>query len=332
MVKPGEQNPPSNFDARADNAALALRQGLQRQGRQVPDRAPVEVDSRGNPPPPPPPAGSYAAQNLELARRAQAAQLPQPGQRAEDAMDEGIDPQGQPPQPAAERHSTRAEQRIQELVTQLREKDQALQTALEQGKRATETATQFQARLQSLEQQHQAMLQRNLESLDPETRAQVMQDARLSQRLDEFEQRVLGRIAPQLEHLQQTAAQQEMHALAQKYPGFNYQLHAPLIDRFRARNPACSIEQAFRAVAEPEEIAPRSPTRAQAIPPIVPPGNGVQGAPRYAPQAQPRQQSADEQLVEESRRIAALRRDSDPAKQKEGLRLADEHLRRRLGG
>jgi hypothetical protein len=36
--------------------------------------------------------------------------------------------------------------------------------------------------------------------------------------------------------------------------------------------------------------------------------------------------------VEESRRIAALRRDTDPAKQKEGLKLIDEHLKKRLGG
>lgn len=330
MVKPGEQNPPSNFDARADNAALALRQGLQRQGRQVPDRAPVEVDAHGNPPPPPPPAGSYAAQ--ALAQRQRQVQLPQPGQRAEDVLDEEVDPQAPSSQPAAERLSSRAEQRIQELVTQLREKDQRLQEAVEMGRRATETATQFQQRLQSLEQQHQAMLQRNLEQLDPETRAQVMADARMQQALGEFEQRIMGRIAPQLDTLQQTAAQAQMHALAQKYPGFSYQLHAPLIDQFRARNPHCSIEQAFRAIAEPEELATHRPTRAQAIPPIVPPGNGVQGAPRYAPQAQPRQQNPDDELVEESRRIAALRRDTDPAKQKEGLRQLDQHLRRRLGG
>lgn len=336
MTQPGAQNTPSNFDARADSAALALRQSVNRQNSRIqgrdpiPESAPVEVDARGNPPPPLPPEGSYQRQAIELARRQQAAQQP----RAEDQMvAQGTPPQQEPAQPAAAAHSPRAEQRIQELVAQLREKDQRLQEAIEMGKRATETATQFQTRLQSLEQQHQTMLQRNLESLDPETRAQVLQDARLSERLDEFEQRVLGRLAPQIEHLQANAAQAEMQALAAVYDGFNYQIHAPLIDKFRAKNPHCSIEQAFRAIAEPEELMPRTAVRATAIPPTVPPGNGAAGSARYVPQAATQPKSnPDEELIEESRRIAELRRSTDPAKQKEGFDLAAAHLRRRLGG
>jgi hypothetical protein len=332
MTKPGDQ-PPSNFGARADSAALALRANLNRQGRQVPDSAPVEVDSRGNPPAPLPPEGSYARQNLELQRRqAQAQQGGQPTPRAEDQPDPPM-PARQTPPPAADQLSGRAEARIQELVAQLRTKDQELQTAMEMGRKATETASQFQARLAQLEQQHQQMLQANLENLDPDTRAQVLMDARLQQRMDEFEQRVLGRIQPKLQHLESTAAQAEMHALSQRYPGFNYQIHAPLIDQFRVRNPHCSIEQAFRAVAEPEELAPRQGARAQAVPPFVPPGNGDLGAARFAHQTAQRQQNNQEdELVEESRRIKKLRASTDPADQKEGLRLTDEHLKRRLSG
>lgn len=327
MTKPGEQ-PPSNFDARADQAALALRGNLNRQGRQIPERAPVEVDANGNPPPKPPPKGSYAEQALEAQLQRTQSRFRQTPEAPEDAGDR----QPTPP-PAEEQPSPRAEQRIQELVTQLRTKDQELQTAIEMGKRATETATQFQGRLTSLEQQHQQMLQANLDNLDPDTRAQVLMDARLQQRMGEMEQSILGKIAPQLRHLESTAAQAEMHALSQKYQGFDYQMHAPLIDQFRARNPHCSIEQAFRAVAEPEELSVRPAARAQAVPPIVPPGNGVQGAPRYAPPAvtRPRPNPEDE-LAEESRRIKELRASTDPAKQKEGLILVDQHLRKRLGG
>lgn len=332
MTKPGDQ-PPSNFDARADHAALALRQGLKRQGRELPDRAPVEVDSNGKPPAPLPPQGSYARQAMELAQRQQAQRLPAPGQaapRAEEMQEQA--PSNPPAQPAAEPTSPRAEARIQELVTQLRAKDQELQQAMEMGKRATETATQFQQRLAQLEQQHQQMLQANLENLDPDTRMQVMADARLQQRMDEFEQRILGRIQPKLAHLETTAAQAEMHALAQKYPGFVYQTHAPLIAQFRESNPRCSIEQAFRAVAEPEELVTRQAARAPAVPPFVPPGNGDLGAARYAPQVQRAQPKPEDELVEESRRIAELRRSTDPAKQKEGMQLLDQHLKRRLGG
>lgn len=333
MAQQGEQNTPSDFDARADNAALALRQTLQRQGRQVADQAPVAVDANGRPPAPLPPQGSYARQAIELQRRQQAAQAQPPvqQQRAEDQPEVVQSMQPQTTQAAPAEHSPRAEHRIQELVAQLREKERALQEAVEMGRRATETATQFQQRLTALEQQHQQMLQQNLDQLDPETRSAVMMDARLQQRLDEAEQRILGRIQPKLQHLESTAAQQEMAALARKYPGFDYQTHARLIDQFRARNPHCSIEQAFRAVAEPEELVLPPTARAQAVPPIVPPGNGHSGAARYVPQEAVRPQARPEdELAEESRRIAELRRSTDPAKQKEGMQLLDQHLRRRL--
>ena len=272
---------------------------------------------------------------MELERRRQASGQPpaagQPPQRAEDMQDPAEPPPQNPPPAADPNTSPRAEARIQELVAQLREKDQALQKSMEMGKQATETATQFQARLQALEQQHQQMLQQNLESLDPETRAAVLADARLSQRLDEFKRDLLGQIAPRLQQLDASAAQAELHALAQKYPGFVYQTHAPLIAQFRASNPRCSIEQAFRAVAEPEELGTRQPARAGAVPPFVPPGNGEHGLARYAPMKKIEAKPEDE-LVEEARRIKELRASTDPAKQKEGMQLLDQHLKRRLGG
>lgn len=327
MTKPGEQ-PPSQFDARADSAALALRANLKGKGREMPDRAPVQVDANGKPPAPLPPQGSYARQALELAQRQQAPG--QPPQRAEDLAQDPA-PESQPPQPDAQPTSPRAEQRIQELVEKLRQKDVELAQAINMGKTATETATQFQQRLQVLEQEHQTMIQQNLDHLDPATRAEVLADARFSKRMDEMEQRIMGRLQPTLSHLTQTAVQQEMSALAQKYPGFNFQVHAPLIEQFRASNPRCSIEQAFRAVAEPEELGTRSASRAQVVPPFVPPGNGDLGTARFTPSRRTEPKPEDE-LVEESRRIAELRRSTDPAKQKEGMQLLDAHLKRRLGG
>lgn len=341
MTKQGAETP-SNFDARADSAAQSLRKTLQRQGRPVSDSSPVEVGPDGKPPAPLPPEGSYVRQAMELQRRAQQEQnivgdQPVAG-TAEQAMDGSPGPKlpatGPAPQKqVAEAISPRAEQRIQELVGQLRQREQELQQALETGKKASETATQFQQRLASLEQQHAQMLQANLDHLDPETRMHVMQDARMAQRLDEFEQRILGRIQPQLKNLETQAARNEMQAISDTYPSFDLQIHGNLIDMFRAKNPHCSIEQAFRAIAEPEELVTRSAARAMAVPPIVPPGNGELAAARYAPQPRnEKQPGPEDELVDESRRIAALRRDTDPAKQKQGMQLIDQHLRKRLGG
>lgn len=340
MTKPGDQ-PPSNFDARADNAALALRQGLKRQGREVPDSAPVEVGSDGKPPAPLPPQGSYARQALELQQRQAQQRQPigdqPPAGTAEQAIDGSmaprLDPQGSPPQrQTPETLSPRAEQRIQELVGQLRQKDQELQTAIEMGKKATETASQFQVRLATLEQQHQQMLQQNLDNLDPETRMQVMQDARMSQMFAEFETRLMGKLSPQLQDLNAQSSRALMKELGEKYPAFDYQIHGPLIDMFRGKNPHCSVEQAFRAVAEPEELVTRTAARARAVPPIVPPGNGDLGAVRYAPRPESQPRHQEDELVEEARRVKELRASTDPAKQKEGMKLVDEHLKRRLGG
>lgn len=202
---------------------------------------------------------------------------------------------------------------------------------MEMGKRATETASQFQQRLTQLEQQHQQMLQANLDNLDPETRMQVMQDARMAQRLDEFERRIINKIQPQLQNLETQASRNEMRDLSDKYPAFDFQIHGPLIDMFRGKNPHCSIEQAFRAIADPDELVTRKTARGQAVPPIVPPGNGDLSSVRYSPRPEPQNQPEDE-LVEESRRIKELRASTDPAKQKEGMMLLDQHLKRRLGG
>jgi len=339
MTKPGEQ-PPSNFDARADNAALALRKTLQRQGRQVADSAPVEVGPDGREPPAPPPQGSYAAQALELQRRQAAAQRKQIGDQPpagtpEQALDGSVAPPvsgGQPPVEPEPATSPRAEKRIQELVEQLRVLDQKHQQAVEDGKKASESANQYQQRLAALEQQHAQMLQANLDNLDPETRMQVMQDARMSQRLDEFEQRIVGRLQPQLRSLENAQARNQMQELAGKYPAFDIQIHGPLIDMFRGKNPHCSIEQAFRAIAQAEELVTRQAAVRRAVPFVAPPGNGELAAARYAPtpEAAPSARAPEAELVEESRRVAALLRDTDPAKRKEGMRQMDEHLKRRL--
>ena len=82
------QPPESQFNQRADNAALALKKQLsQERGVEIPERK-VEVGPDGQPPKPPPPEGSYARQAYDQALAAQAAQqaqavqmMQQPGQQ-----------------------------------------------------------------------------------------------------------------------------------------------------------------------------------------------------------------------------------------------------------
>lgn len=338
MTQPGDKSP-STFTTRADNAALALRKNLQGQGRQVSDSSPVTVGPDGKPPAPLPPEGSYIRQAIELQRRAAEEQKIVGDQPAVGTANQAMDgsmapklPQAPTPQQTPSENSPRAEQRISELVAQLRAKEQELQQAAEASRKYGETAQQLQQRLQDLETQHQSMMQANLDNLDPDTRMQVMQDTRLAQRLNEFEQRILGRIQPQLKNLESQAARNEMQALSDTYPSFDYQIHGPLIDMFRAKNGNCTVEQAFRAIAEPDELVTRAAASAMAVPPIVPPGSGELASARYAPQPVAPAPSPQEELVDESRRIAELRRSLDPKQQKEGMMLLDRHLRRRLGG
>lgn len=253
-----------------------------------------------------------------------------PAQALDGSQAPPLAPVGQTP-PAEAPDSPRAQRRIQELVEQLRAREAELAKALEDGKRYGETLAQAQQRLTALEQQHQQMLQANLDHLDPETRLQVMQDARMREYMDQFEQRILSKVQPQLNQIQTRTARQEMEKLAEKYPAFDLQVHGHLIDSFRGKNPHCSIEQAFRAVAEPEELVTRQQASAQAVPPVVAPGSSSLAHTRYAPQPEPQSDPVAE-AREEAARMAQLRASSDPREQKEGLRAVDDMLRRRVFG
>jgi len=332
----GEQ-PQSQFTARADNAALKLRQRLQQEGRQVADNAPVAVGPDGKPPAPPPPEGSYMSQIVQQQRAEDAHVLgDQPVAGTTEQMIDGSQApplaQGaQPtPEPGQEQLSDNAQRRIRELIAELKAKEQENQQLLDLGRKQGETLAQMQQRMEMLSRQHEQLVQSNLEHLDPETRLQVMQDARIQEALSGMEQRIVSKLAPRLESIEKNNVQAEMMRLGEDYPAFDIQIHGPLIDMFRGKNPHCSIEQAFRAIAEPHELMSRSVASAAAVPPVVPPGNMGQ-RPRYQPEPQAQQSDPEAELVEEAQRLKALRASSDPSEQKAGMNLVHEHLKRRLG-
>lgn len=166
----------------------------------------------------------------------------------------------------------------------------------------------MQARLQSVEQNYQKVIGQNLESLDPETRMAVLQDARMTELMAGIEARLMQRIDPMLKTVRERSAQDDLSRLASKYPGFRVDTHLELIEIFREKNPNCSIEQAFRAIAEPEELV-LNQDRAPAIPPIAMPSPG-NAAPRYVPQPDPKRLTQEEEVELDRQRAFELARSS----------------------
>ena len=330
------QEKPSQFNQRADNAALALKGDISTQiGRDLPSRQ-VEVGPDGRPPKPPPPEGSYARQAYDQARAA-AAQQQQvlgdqpvagtPEQAVDGSQAPPLIPPGTPPQEqAGQPVSDKAQARIQELTQKLRTQEQDMQTFLAQAKEASESNAGLQAQLKSMQEQHAQMLQANLENLDPETRLQVMQDARMSERMDEMERRILSSVMPHVQGLEKSNAQNDMMRLTDKYPAFDLAVHGPSNDMFRGKNPSTSIEQAFKAIAEPEELVTRSVAAAAAVPPVVPPGAGGV-LPRYMPEPQ---SNPEQEMIEEAGRARDLMTSENPRDHKQGLRTFDANIAARL--
>lgn len=303
-------------------------------GQQLQQRS-VPVDEDGQPARPLPPEGSYARQIIERQRAATAAARaaadPQSGAPPDEQH--GSPNNGQPHDPseppADQQLTPNAQERFGRLTQTLRQKDQELQASLAKQKAAEQAAAEAARRAEAAEARLQSVTQQTLEHLSPEDRAAVLQETRLREEVHGMEERIMGRIAPVLDGFQERAVQQDRSKLAAKYAGYDPETHDPLIAAFRERNQSCSIEQAFRAVAEPEELAVRS-GRAPAIPPIANPAPG-NGPPRYVPNQQ--QQTSPEQEIEEDRQRAYQLARSTKAQDRRHVGPAfDRLIRSKLGG
>jgi hypothetical protein len=173
------------------------------------------------------------------------------------------------------------------------------------------------------------MLQSNLENLDPETRMQVMQDARMQEYFAGFKQDILNTLQPQIQGLQENRIHGELMGLADKYPRFDVQIHGPQIEMFRGKYPEVPIEQAFKAIAEPEELVTRGAVSHAAVPPFLAPGGTAPTNSRYVaePQSDPEQEMREESLAWKK-----LLASADPADQRAGARLLEKNMGDRLGG
>jgi hypothetical protein len=321
----------SKFNTRADQAAEALKKSMDLEPQKV------VVGPDGRPPPAPPPEGSYLAMQLEQQRAAAAERQTvlgdQPVAGTVDDLTDGSVAQPAPPEaqqivePAPET-TPNVQKRFSELTRRLRESETARQEAEQKARDTAQTNAELASRMQAIEEQHNKMLQENLDALDPEMRMQVLQDARMQELFAGLKKELFDSIMPHVQGLEQSNVQREMMELGGKYPAFDIQVHGPLIDMFRGKNPNCSVEQAYRAIAVDEELVTRTQhQRGAPIPPTVAPGGPVNAAPRYVPQPEP---DPEQEMIEDAQRIKQLRASADPREQKEGLRLAEKNIHDRL--
>jgi len=102
-----------------------------------------------------------------------------------------------------------------------------------------------------------------------------------------------------------------------------------LIEMFRGKNQHASVEQAFKAVAEPEELVIRDAVPATAVPPVVAPRASMASPQtRYIPEPQ---SNPEQEMQEEAAQIGKLMRSMDAADHKTGARLIEKNLADRLG-
>lgn len=331
----------SHFSARADNAALALKGKLSEQnqalGRPAIQPRSVPVGPNGQPAQPLPPEGSYARQAIERQRQAQQQRATAQLQTSEDLNSQqgqqeqqGAAPVSQQPQDQNQL-SPNAQRRFSELTNTLRQKDQELQQALARSKALEETHAQTQARLAAIEANYNKVVNQNLDSLDPETRQQVLNEAAVAESAAQIEQRVMQRVAPIVERVTSQAIEAELGAVASKYPAFSADVHGPLIESFRSRNPNCTIEQAFRAVADADELATGRQGRAPAVPPIAIP-QSVNSAPRYVAPPQQPQSTVQDEIEADRQRAFNLARSTDPMDRRNAGRAMDSYIAKKLGG
>ena len=350
---PHQQEPTSHFNQRADNAALRLKQGLvDNLTKQPLQSVQVAVGPDGKPPPPPPPPGSYAAMALEdqQAAAAHAAQQPlipaqpapvnqpqvlgdQPLVGPTQVTDGSVAPPldlTAPPHPGSQGElSPNAQQRFSDMSARLRLMEQQVQQGNQEVQLRDDSIAELQKNLEVSQQQQAEIMQANLDELDPDTRARVLADSRMQELFGQMEQRLTQRFAPHIETLEIEASRNRMMDLAKKFPAFDIQIHGPLIEMYRGKNPHSSVEQAFKAIAQDSELVTRDSAPLTVAPPIVPP-NGMgagQTQPRYMPEPQADPETG---MRDDARRASELMRSNNHADRQQAMRIFDKNIADRL--
>lgn len=327
----GQTGSTPTFSARADAAAVLLKERMKLPGRQV------AVGPDGKPPPPPPPEGSYLRMEMERqqavaaqsGRELQAERTLQV-QKPPPSSDEASEGQGSDGE-----MSGNATRRFSELTGQLRERERALSELQQRDTQREREAASLRAELDALRQEQkrladerQQLIDQNLDSLDPETRAIVLNRAEMQRMLAEQRRELTAEFRAQFDQLHRRNEEDDYAVLASKFELFDLGVHRPQIEAFRLKNPNSTVEQAYKAVAEPEALVLRAPAHAPSVPPVLAPGPGPTAehlVPRPAP-------NRDEAMRADARKAREMMTSADPRDHRDGIRLFEKNIRERLAG
>ena len=136
---------------------------------------------------------------------------------------------------------------------------------------------------------------------------------------------------PRLARIDEHSLAREYESVAALYPGgFDPRVHPELIKQFRAQNPNCSVELAFRAVATDDELGVGRARAANPVPPSIAPSHS--GIPKSVPtqQVSHPHSTPDDEIALEAASAFKLMRSKDPADHKAGMRGIDANLAKRL--
>lgn len=330
----------NDFNARAD---AAMRQWKAENGL-----PPTPVPDGPSPQAPPP--GSYAASIREQRQAAMGQSPPTMGRNTVEVENGQADETGEPVNPnppdAQEapdvgpdgRHVPFEKHPIYDRFAQVaREKTQYKRdlemTKAERAKEAEQSAA-MKRRLDELEAQNRQLMEQQFESMPPEERAAILARSEVNRGLQQIEERITQKFQPAFQRVDEERAYREIERVAHRYPAFDFEKHMPLIEVFREANPACSVEHAFKAIAEDHELqsANGRPAR-RTPPPVVVPGRPTTSKMDVQPPAEKEEQG----LVEGARRVREAAESQDPMVRSDAMNVAarsirDRHARRWGGG
>lgn len=309
--------PVNDFNARADAAMRGMKANMGLPSTPVPDGS----SSQGQAPPP----GSYAEMLLKQRQAQMAQETPSLGRNTVE-MEEpvpqsdtgGVAPSSQPvhegsPDVGEDGKSVPFEKhpiygRFAEVSRERTQfKRQLEQLEQDRGKFSSENEA-LKQRLAQLETQHQQLMTQHMDNLPPEDRAALVARMEVEQGLQRVEQRMNERFQPLVRSLDEERKHRELEGLARRYPAFDFDKHLPLIETFREVNPICSMEHAFRAVAEDHELLSNGQPARRVPPPVVVPG----GSTTSKMDAHPPQEKEEQNLVDGARAVGALSRSQNP--------------------
>lgn len=307
------------FEDRADSAGKALKESMGLEPKQV------QVDGEGKERQLPP-EGSYARQAME---RAAEQAPPQPAPVAPEQPVEQAQPEPVEPVEEEDKASKNARARIEELARRRREEEQRRLEAETEAQTLKEQLEKERAARGSVEAEYQRFLNEQLDNLDPEQRAAVMQDARLRELLSDYEQRILRSVQAPLQEIRERELNRDLQALSTKYPGYDHDVHAEQVKDFMQRNPSTTPEQAFKAIADDDVLflRPAGQPR-EGAPQFIQP-RGTNGSQNYIP---PPQEDPNERLRQKTREVHAMARDESPEAKRQHMREVDRLISERLFG